>query len=135
MTDINLPNRDLTPYFRRAHIERAKAAVDLARAAGRVIDGWVAAIAAACARRRLHRETVHELQALSDRTLQDIGIPRSAIWSVADDLVNAVTGTAVDDHRHPHRARPVPAARHHVAAKQSRGDRQHAGTHALAGCG
>lgn len=120
MTNINLPHGDLSPYFRRAHIERAKATADLVRAAGRAIDGWATAVAAAHARRRLRRETVRDLQGLSDRTLQDIGIPRSAIWSVADDLVSAVTGPAESDSKQPQRARP---------------ERHQAVTHAVAGCG
>jgi uncharacterized protein YjiS (DUF1127 family) len=120
MTNINLPHRDLSPYFRRAHIERAKAAADLVRAAGRAIDGWATAVAAAHARRRLRRETTRQLASLSDRTLRDIGIPRGAIWTVADDLVNAVTGPAVSDSRQPQRARP---------------ERLPTATHVAAGCG
>ena len=135
MNDINLPRGDRTPYYRRAHHERAQAAANLVQATIRAVGNWATAIAAAHTRRRLRRETVRDLQALSNRTLQDIGIPRSAIWSVADDLVNAVTGPAANHDRHPQRARPAAATLASVAAKQRRPEQQHTGTHALAGCG
>lgn len=126
MTDIKRPRSHQTSSDRRANLLQATI---------RSVGDWMAAIAAARTRRRLRRETVRELQGLSNRALQDIGIPRSAIWTVADDLVNAVTRPPANHDGQPQRARPSVAIPASVDAKQRRPERQHMETHALAGCG
>ena len=106
MFDLILPSSELTRPLRRRRSEPAATAATILHAAVVAIRQGIGALAAARARRRLRRKTVRELQSLSDRTLRDIGIPRSAIWAVADDLVNAVAGTAADGREPPQPTRP-----------------------------
>jgi len=40
------------------------------------------------ARRRVYRSTYHELSVLSDRSLRDLGIPRSSIKGLAKEAAN-----------------------------------------------
>lgn len=47
------------------------------------LPGFIAAAKAAMARRAVYAQTLRELNALSDRELADLGIPRAAIPTVA----------------------------------------------------
>jgi uncharacterized protein YjiS (DUF1127 family) len=125
MFDINLPSNDLTPYLRRARLERAEATAGILSAGIAAIGKGFAALAAARDRRRIRRQTVRELNALPDRALQDIGLSRSQIWSVADDLVNGAARNET----------PKAAPRHHRAANQNqRNSQAHLPLPAVAGC-
>ena len=50
------------------------------------IAGWFQKLDANMRRERLARQTIKELSALSDYELNDIGIARGEIWSIAHDL-------------------------------------------------
>ena len=105
MYDINLSNPDLTPYLRRARLERSKAISASLHAGVNAIAKGLSAVKAAYVRGRVRQRTIRDLDALSDRELRDIGLFRGQIWSVADDLVNGATS-----HRTPESAPPRPAA-------------------------
>jgi len=152
MYDLNLPTSDLTPHLRRAHRERAEAVTRLLR--GGVGAIWRAAVdtthtaktlaaaaSATHARRRLRRETIRELRGLNDRTLQDIGVPRGAIWSVAEDLVTTAT---MQEPRPQHRPVTPDSIRRRCAqteavvrlpANRNQRSGRIAAVQALAGCG
>jgi len=50
------------------------------------IAEWFSKLNANMKRERLARQTIKELSALSDKELNDIGIARGEIWSIAHDL-------------------------------------------------
>lgn len=125
MFELNLPPSNLTPYLRRVRSERAETVAEMLRTGIVAIGERIAALAAARARRRLRRQTVRDLRSLPDRTLRDIGLSRSQIWAVADDLVNGATG-----HRAPPSAPP-----YRTAVNENRPGRRSAVTCAVAGCG
>lgn len=83
MYDLNLPSNNVTPNLRST---RAGTTAGILRAG-------IAALTAAHARWRLRRDTARQLDAIPDRLLRDIGLPRSEIWKVASDLVNEATRT------------------------------------------
>lgn len=152
MYDLNLPTSDLTPYLRRGRQERAEAAARLLRGgtsalwraaikATRAATSAIAAVSAARARRRLRRATIRDLRSLSDRTLRDIGVPRSAIWSIADDLVAGATIREPLPRCLPVTADPrqwqdaVPEAVVRLPANRNQRSGRIVATQALAGCG
>ncbi len=94
MFEINLPSGNLSSQQRS---ERTETATGILRAGVGAIGKGIVTLAAAHARWRLRRDTVRSLDALPDRLLQDIGIPRSQIWTVASDLVNVATRNPVPD--------------------------------------
>lgn len=113
MLDLNLPTSNvLTPHLRRARRERANVTADILRTGIAAIRKGIASLAAARARQRLRRETVRQLNTLPDRALHDIGLSRSQIWTVADDLVNGAARNRAPD----------PAPHHRAAANRNRVD-------------
>lgn len=111
MFEINLPSNDLSPRPRHARSERTETTTGILRAGVGAIGKGIVALSAAHTRWRLRRATVRSLDALPDRILRDIGIPRSQIWTIASHLVNTAARIHVPDPAPPrrtatHRNRP-----------------------------
>lgn len=126
MIDRNRASHNVPSPLRPASYGGAAPAAQTLRAGLAAIGRGVAAYAAARARRRLRRQTVRQLRRLPDRILRDIGIPRSQIWAVAEDLVNGAARLGA----------PVPAPAHCNAANRNRPEaRRHLAVPTVAGCG
>jgi|GEM_PF-6433388 len=94
MYDLNLPRSNAIPRLPATWRKWEGAIAEALRAGATTLGKGIAALAAAHARRRLRRDTARQLNTLPDRLLQDIGLPRSAIWQVASDLVSEATRTS-----------------------------------------
>ena len=77
--------RPVSPFGAASYANSSAAA---AAKAGRGLLQALRDLAAATARDRRVRKTVHELSKLDNRTLRDIGLDRSAIVSVAQDIAD-----------------------------------------------
>jgi len=72
-------------------ITRANSGLDVVLDAGRTyFEQKRAQMALARTRRKLYRATCHELSALTDRDLKDLGISRSSIKAIALEAANGL---------------------------------------------